>query len=245
MPLKPVLCILLVRACDYNGNPLWPSLLFECHIDAIGKAWLELLKKLCGKCRTSFPKLSFLNFVPSVLIQAIPDVSFGFLKMYLQRQFQLGGYVGEQSMKKHERWYLWKGAKRKSLILWNIRESCIERNVSNWHFQYWTGCGICSWSTAHIHCAKLAWPVGKYLKEAVWCCRDVIKLIAGFFVVISSSSWVTTNQINGHSSAKRSWVCLVVMNVYNVKSIFNLWYLVYEEPKLLHVTCRSNLLSPD
>lgn len=38
---------------------------------------------------------------------------------------------------------------------------------------------------------------------------------------------------------------LAIMNSYNVKSIFNLRCLVYEESELLNVTCSSNLLSPN
>jgi len=68
----------------------------------------------------------FLNFVPSVLMKAISDASFAFFKVYLQRHFQLRGNAGELGMKKCERLCLWKGAKRKSLILGNIREICIE-----------------------------------------------------------------------------------------------------------------------
>lgn len=37
----------------------------------------------------------------------------------------------------------------------------------------------------------------------------------------------------------------VIMNSDNVKSIFNLRYLVYEESKLLNMTFRSNILSSD
>lgn len=64
---------MLSIAFDCSGSPQCLLLLFECHLVALGNVWPELLNKLFGKYRTSFPKLSFLNFVPSVLIQAIPD----------------------------------------------------------------------------------------------------------------------------------------------------------------------------